>query len=388
MKFIRDIIAEKRNSASADTLILRQDELVARTRDDEDYVENDLSAGTPEVSEAQIAEVANDLSQSQEPKDHADISDVLPGQEHSEVSLDTQISGILDSLNDAPQATSPLRNPDPSETSRQGVPSADSGAEHAACRDDSSPTDLSESHGEARARLKERDAKSTRGTDEPATGLAALGMLKRGPEAVATRQVATNPDPVTGRKTESDLDEPGPAPDPVERQDGGKDVVAVTVPRPAKGRSAGRSGRVKTRILGFSGAAEDEDNPFAKVGNAPTPEQSQFPVGWLIVIAGPGRGHAITLFDGVSQIGRGESQAVRLDFGDSSVSRENHAAIAFDSEQNTFFIGHGGKSNLVRVNNRPVLSTQPLSSGDTIRLGETSLRFIGLCGPDFSWCDA
>ena len=76
---------------------------------------------------------------------------------------------------------------------------------------------------------------------------------------------------------------------------------------------------------------------------------------------------------------------MRLDFGDNSISRENHAAIAFDAEQNVFFIGHGGKANLVRCNNMPVLSTQALSAGDRIRIGETTLRFVPLCGGDFSW---
>lgn len=163
---------------------------------------------------------------------------------------------------------------------------------------------------------------------------------------------------------------------------------AIEVPRPAAGRGAARSGRVKTRILGFGAPAEGVD-PFnqqtAPSGTGQTQTPAQYPVGWLAVTDGPGRGAAFPIFDGVSQIGRGDEQAVSLNFGDTSISRENHAAIAFDSEQNSFFVGHGGKTNLVRVNGRPVLSTEALASGDSIRLGETTLRFVGLCGPDFSW---
>ena len=103
------------------------------------------------------------------------------------------------------------------------------------------------------------------------------------------------------------------------------------------------------------------------------------------MIEGPGHGSCFTLFNGVSQIGRGEEQAVRLDFGDTSISRNNHAAVAFDDEQTKFFLGHGGKSNLVRLNGRPVLSTEELSHGDAIRIGETTLKFIALCGDDFNW---
>ena len=73
------------------------------------------------------------------------------------------------------------------------------------------------------------------------------------------------------------------------------------------------------------------------------------------------------------------------DFGDTSISRNNHAAVAYDDEQGKFFLGHGGKSNLVRLNGRPVLSTEEMSNGDQIRIGETTLKFVALCGEEFTW---
>ncbi|MQY43671.1 FHA domain-containing protein [Epibacterium sp. SM1969] len=142
--------------------------------------------------------------------------------------------------------------------------------------------------------------------------------------------------------------------------------------------------RVKTRLLGFD-AEELEDDPFATEAMPQGSGMSQFPVGWLVVVEGPGRGAGFTLSSGVSLIGRGEDQTIRLDFGDTSISRSHHAAVAYDPEQKEFFIGHGGKANLVRRNGRPVLVTEPLTSGDLIRIGETSLRFVPLCGADFSW---
>lgn len=145
--------------------------------------------------------------------------------------------------------------------------------------------------------------------------------------------------------------------------------------------------RVKTRLLGFDTDELGEDPFAAEEGDGPT-SISQFPVGWLVVVAGPGRGAGFTLFSGVSLIGRGEDQTVSLDFGDTSISRSQHAAIAYDPEQMQFFIGHGGKANLVRRNNRPVLTTEALEAGDVIRIGETSLRFVPLCGKDFTWGQA
>lgn len=159
----------------------------------------------------------------------------------------------------------------------------------------------------------------------------------------------------------------------------------VAVPQPAMGRGQAQHGRVKTRLLGFNTAPETGLDPISSQTPAQAAPHSRFPVGWLIVISGAGRGSAFTLFSGVSTIGRGEDQIVRLDFGDNAISRENHAAIAYDPIHKGFFIGHGGKTNLVRRNDRPVLSTEELSAGDQITIGETVLRFVPFCGPDFSW---
>jgi len=159
----------------------------------------------------------------------------------------------------------------------------------------------------------------------------------------------------------------------------------VEVPAPSAGRASRRAGRVKTRLLGFTGGQGGANDPFAAEAESDEAAPVKFPVGWLAVVEGPGRGATFSLFSGVSQIGRGEGQAVRLDFGDTSISRASHAAVAYDPEQRAFFLGHGGKANLVRLNNRPVLSTEDLQNGDVIRIGETTLRFIGLCGTDFDW---
>ena len=159
----------------------------------------------------------------------------------------------------------------------------------------------------------------------------------------------------------------------------------VQVPAPAAGRAGRRTGRVKTRLLGFEHAHSANSDPFDVGKESASSAQEKFPVGWIVVVSGPGRGSSFTLFNGVSQIGRGDDQAIKLDFGDTSISRNNHAAIAYDNEQRAFFLGHGGKANLVRLNNKPVLSTEELSSGDLIRIGETTLRFVGLCGSDFDW---
>ncbi len=158
------------------------------------------------------------------------------------------------------------------------------------------------------------------------------------------------------------------------------------LPQATEGRAGRRAGRVKTRLLGFNASEEFEvTDPVQSAQPSHQKQEAPFPVGWIVVVKGPGRGHSFALHAGVTLIGRGEDQGIRLDFGDSSISRQNHAAIAYDDEQNSFFLGHGGKSNIIRLNNRPVLSTEEVNSGDLLRIGETTLRLVTLCGADFRW---
>ncbi|SFR60412.1 FHA domain-containing protein [Yoonia tamlensis] len=158
----------------------------------------------------------------------------------------------------------------------------------------------------------------------------------------------------------------------------------------AASRSPARARRTKTRLIGFEKSDGDvvglfDDAPTPDAPKAPPAMRAKFPVGWVVVADGPGRGECFSLASGMSQIGRGEDQAVKLDFGDNSISRSNHAAIVFDTETSEFLLGHGGKSNIVRLNDKPLISNEVLKSGDVIRLGETVLRFVSLCDKNFNW---
>ena len=146
-----------------------------------------------------------------------------------------------------------------------------------------------------------------------------------------------------------------------------------------------RAGRVRTRLLGFDATPALPADPISAARSAIPAPAARCPVGWIVVTGGPGRGSFFALFNGVSQIGRGEDQAIKLAFGDTSISRSNHAAVAYDDETNGFFLGHGGKTNLVRLNDRPVISTEVLHHHDIIRIGETTLMFVALCAGDFRW---
>lgn len=161
----------------------------------------------------------------------------------------------------------------------------------------------------------------------------------------------------------------------------------AAAPAAEAARSPGRARRTKTRLIGFEKSDGDVVDLFNDSPKAVKTPRVQFPVGWLVVTEGPGRGECFALMSGMSQIGRGEDQAVKLDFGDNSISRSNHAAIVYDPDNKEFLLGHGGKSNIVRLNNKPLISNEPLQSGDVMRIGETVLRFVALCGPTFNWSE-
>lgn len=161
-----------------------------------------------------------------------------------------------------------------------------------------------------------------------------------------------------------------------------EEAVAAPDPEPAR---QPRRRRNQTRVLGFNPAESDVVSIFDKAQPTAGAVRAKFPVGWVLVVDGPGRGECFSLEAGMSQIGRGDDQAVKLDFGDNTISRTNHAAIVYDAETHDFMLGQGGKKNIVRLNGKPVISNESLSSHDEVKIGETTLRFVALCNNDFNW---
>jgi hypothetical protein len=108
--------------------------------------------------------------------------------------------------------------------------------------------------------------------------------------------------------------------------------------------------------------------------------------GWLVVIEGPGRGHVCKVGYGFNTIGREAPARIVLNFGDTNISRESHAAIIYERQTRTFFLAHTTGVNLTYRNGELVIAQVKLSAGDVISLGRaTALRFIPLCDEAFDW---
>lgn len=107
--------------------------------------------------------------------------------------------------------------------------------------------------------------------------------------------------------------------------------------------------------------------------------------GFLVVVEGPGRGSVSHIGYGLNSIGRDSSQRITLDFGDRHISRETHCLVAFDPVTAKFYVHAGDGRSLCYLNDEPVLAPTELGSGNHLRLGRTVLRFLPLCGEQFSW---
>ena len=109
-------------------------------------------------------------------------------------------------------------------------------------------------------------------------------------------------------------------------------------------------------------------------------------VGWLAIIAGPGRGGIVQLGYGVNDIGSGANARVRLNFGDATVAPDNHAAIIYTTRSRRFYLAQSSASE-TWLNGRTVQESVELLGGETLRFGQTQVRFVPLCGPGFDWRD-
>lgn len=110
--------------------------------------------------------------------------------------------------------------------------------------------------------------------------------------------------------------------------------------------------------------------------------------GWLVCIDGPKKGQDYRLHDGYNTIGRGDSNDVVIK-GDEQITREKQAYITYDAQNRAFYFMAGEGRNNLYVNNQLALKGAAimLVAYDVIRMGNSSLLFIPMCGQQFDWAD-
>jgi len=91
----------------------------------------------------------------------------------------------------------------------------------------------------------------------------------------------------------------------------------------------------------------------------------------LVCVQGPYAGQSFPLSHALATIGRAPEQSIPLP-ADTSISRA-HARISYADGRH--LLADGGSSNGTYINGSRVADARPLSSGDTIVLGDTALRY-------------
>lgn len=156
----------------------------------------------------------------------------------------------------------------------------------------------------------------------------------------------------------------------------------VRRPAPGAARPAAPAASPHTTIIGY------ESVPGLSSGTGAAKTHNEPIVGWLVVLDGPGKGNHRPIFNGSNTIGRNTNQRIPLDFGDSSISGEQQAFLVYDSKKRQFqIVPNLGRPNLVHLNDSALLTNAELKARDKVTMGQTTLLFVPLCGPDFDWSE-
>ena len=107
-------------------------------------------------------------------------------------------------------------------------------------------------------------------------------------------------------------------------------------------------------------------------------------VGWIVCIEGKEKGKDFRIEAKNNTIGRSDKMDICIK-GDETISRENHARLAYDVKHNAFHLIPAESTNGIYVNDEPVYVPTELKAYDLIELGESKFLFIPFCTEQFDW---
>lgn len=107
-------------------------------------------------------------------------------------------------------------------------------------------------------------------------------------------------------------------------------------------------------------------------------------VGWLVCVEGPEEGKDYRIYGRNNTIGRSEKMDICIK-GDSTISRENHARLAYDEKHNAFHLIPAESTNAIYLNDEPVYVPTKLEAYNVIEFGDCKLIFIPFCNDHFTW---
>lgn len=139
----------------------------------------------------------------------------------------------------------------------------------------------------------------------------------------------------------------------------------------------------------------DRDDQTPRAPIPPSPAQvnasergiEEAVVGWLVIVDGPGKGADFRIVAGINSVGKGGNARISLEFGDKGIEAGAHCRVTFDPRSGGFYLSPGDGRFICYTNNKPVLSALELEPMQDIVLGNTTLRFVPFCSPNFNWAE-
>ncbi len=128
-----------------------------------------------------------------------------------------------------------------------------------------------------------------------------------------------------------------------------------------------------------------QDIEQGATGRERVQQRESVPAAWLCIVSDHQFGRSFTVSLGRNRIGRGDGNHIRMDIGDSMISKRDHASIVADPKTRTFHIVPGESANLAYLNEQPVLQPQQLSDRDRIQIGMTEFIFVQYFGNYVDW---
>lgn len=107
-------------------------------------------------------------------------------------------------------------------------------------------------------------------------------------------------------------------------------------------------------------------------------------VGWLVCFEGPEKGKDYRVYGRNNNVGRSDQMDICIK-GDTTISRENHAKIAYDEKHNTFYLIPADSTNTIYLNDEPVYIPTKIKAYDLMEFGDSKFIFIPFCNERFTW---
>lgn len=124
--------------------------------------------------------------------------------------------------------------------------------------------------------------------------------------------------------------------------------------------------------------------PLCPPEETPPPPQASPTVGWLICTGEPWQGRDFRLHAGCNYIGSGPQADISLPW-DTRLGSGDGGILRYDGQLKLYSFGPRGRGLPVRVNGKTIPDVVILSPRDYLTVGGTTMLFVPLCGPEFSW---